>query len=199
MHPETFSWTKSLITVITWNRYSFQVICLNMFPYNMGPALFSTHFANESSFLLGCPICLFFIQNHVLAFLHHRLDLLVQCLHIAAELVGDNNDLGSLFCITNVLCWWCLKSFLGIVNWFWISTLFFFFNQITGSLASQSFEFEFLSNCKEGIQIFLVNICLTKVEEVKDGQKVLRVKRPEVDQCGWGCLFFWRTFSKKGL
>ena len=125
VHRQINSCSKSLITVITWNRYSLQVICLDMVNYICDFVLFSTHFANESSFLLGCPICLFFIQNHVLAFLHHRLDLLVQCLHNAAELVGDNNDLGSLFCIINVLCWWFLKSFFGFVNWLWISTLFF--------------------------------------------------------------------------
>ena len=73
------------------------------------------------------------------------------------------------------------------MDWFRINTTFFFFNHITGSLASESLQFKLFSNCKEGVQVFLENICLAKLEEVKDGQKILRLNPFQVDQ--WMRMF----------
>ena len=51
MHGQTDSWRRGHITVITWNRYSFQMLGLNlglnMIFYLMLKALLATHFANK--------------------------------------------------------------------------------------------------------------------------------------------------------
>ena len=81
--------------------------------------------------------------------------------------------------------------FFGISHWFKISRFVFIFRHIAGtagkSLISESFEFQFFSNFKEGIHIFLVNFCFSKVEKVQDGQQVLLMEPSEVDQ--WARMF----------
>ena len=95
VQPKINSCRKSLVTVFTRNRYSFQVICLNMVPYNSVSTLFSTHFANESFLPPGYPICSFSHLNHILAFLHHRLHLLIQRLQVATNLIWNGECSGN--------------------------------------------------------------------------------------------------------
>ena len=89
VHTERSSGTKILITEIAWNRYSFQVICLDMMPYISAMSLLSTDFANESFVLFWYPTCLCSSWNHILASLHQRLHFLLQCLQIPTNLLWN--------------------------------------------------------------------------------------------------------------
>ena len=69
---------KGFVAEVTWNTYSFQVFGLNVIYYCSPASFFSTRFANAWCFLLECPICVFTIGDHLLAFLHHWLDFLIK-------------------------------------------------------------------------------------------------------------------------
>ena len=84
---QTVSWRKSLFIEVTWNRYSFQVVGLNMISYPIPMALLATHFANWLSCLYGSSICLFSCWNHLFTFFHHRLHLLIQSLEVGSRLI----------------------------------------------------------------------------------------------------------------
>ena len=75
---QALSWWKGFVTVTTWNRYSFQMIRLNVISYVLCKAFLATHFANGWYCLYWRPICKFTIWNHLLTFLHHGLHLFIQ-------------------------------------------------------------------------------------------------------------------------
>ena len=65
------SCTKDLITVFTWQRYPFQVVCLNVISYMVGHTFLSTQFAYERRSEHRCPIFVSLpIWNLVFGFLH---------------------------------------------------------------------------------------------------------------------------------
>ena len=74
--------------------------------------------------------------------------------------------------------------------------LFSLFQQITGGLPGQTLQLDLLSNSKEGVKIFLVNICLPKVEEVKNWIEIFWLKPPEVDP-GVRVFAFLENFLKE--
>ena len=77
---QSVSWRADFATVITWNRYPLRMLGLNVTSYLIPKAFLATHFANERCYLHWRSVCLFYaIGNHLLAFLHHWLDLLIQC------------------------------------------------------------------------------------------------------------------------
>ena len=73
---------KGLVTEFTWNRYSFQMIGLNVVYYRREITLLAAHFANGLYFLLWHSICLPANWNHLVAFLHHGLDSTLAALHL---------------------------------------------------------------------------------------------------------------------
>ena len=73
---------KGLFTETTWNAYSFQMIVLDVILYQSESSFLSTHFANAWYFLLGCSICLLSSWDHLLAFLHHWLNLIIKSLEV---------------------------------------------------------------------------------------------------------------------
>ena len=86
VHFQAISWGKGLVTMLTGKRYSFQVVGLNVVSYLVYKAFLTTHFANGWGFLVWCSICLFTSWNHPLTFVHHWLDLFIQCLQIGRTL-----------------------------------------------------------------------------------------------------------------
>ena len=86
VQPEALSRRIGLITVITWNRYSFQMVGLNVISYLHPKPFLATHFANGWCFLLGRSICSFSIENHPLAFFHHWPHILIQGLLVGPRL-----------------------------------------------------------------------------------------------------------------
>ena len=63
------SWRMGLITEVTWNRYSFQMVGLNVISNVNCKTFLPTHFANGGSFQLWPTICLFSMGDHLLPFL----------------------------------------------------------------------------------------------------------------------------------
>ena len=78
VHDHAVSWRAYLVTVITWNRYPFQMVGLNVTSNILWPAFLATHFANGWGCLICRSICMFATGNHLKAFLHHWLHLLIQ-------------------------------------------------------------------------------------------------------------------------
>ena len=153
---------------------------LNVSSYMMVKSFLSTHFANPWC----CP--LFTFKDHLLAFLHHWLDFLIKRLEIGTWLIWNccygRSAAGNIALEVLVEgCWfrWQISVFLiffGMLNFFVL------LDQITWCLVRQTLQPNLPSNGKERIQILLENICLSKVEEIKDGQEVLWLKSSEVDQ-----------------
>ena len=84
---------KSLVAETTRNRYSFNMMDLNVMSYQSEVPFLATHFANAWCFLSGCSICLFPSWEHLLSFLHHWLDLLIKRLEVGTHFTWN--------------CYWC--------------------------------------------------------------------------------------------
>ena len=123
---QSLSWGTSLITVIAGNRYSLQVVCLDVTFYNFIESFFATHFAHVWYFMPWRPISVFASWDHVKKFLHHRLDLLSECLEVSAWLTLDCYSCRSLFknlffgFVTCLEACWFLKQMIGLVRLSWV-------------------------------------------------------------------------------
>ena len=176
------SWGEDFSTLGTWKWYSFQVVCLNVVANSIRNSLFSTNFANESHHLFGRPICLRSIWNTIFTFLHQWLHLHIQCSQVGNGYCPRNfSFISYIGHWTSIVCCWCHKQFFDLFHWFGNFRFFLLGQQIRESLVREPFQFQFLSNCKEGVHVFLTNICFTKVEEVKNRYQVFWLKPLEVD------------------
>ena len=166
---QTGSWRKGLATIITWKRYSFQMVGLNVISYLIPKAFFATHFTNGRGSLLWRSICMFSIWNHPLTFFYHWLHLFIQFMQVRKRLLWHCNCWSWLhqsiirysFCFVNV---WCRQWFRAHFCWLRVFWFFLILQQLIWGLPSQTLQLDLLSNSKERIQILLVNICLSQIQ-----------------------------------
>ena len=134
---------KRLVTVVTWNTNSFQMIGLNVIYYWSPKSLLSTHFANAWWFLFGCSICTLAMRDHLFAFLHHWLDLLIKGFEICIWLIWNcycgRSSAWNILVPFKILAGGCLFLWQVSVplNWFPLSSFFLLLDQITWCLVGQ--------------------------------------------------------------
>ena len=128
MRIQTGSWSQLPATAITWNRYSFQMIGLNVLFYMLWKALFATHVANTWCCLYDSPIWPFSNGNHLLTSCHHWLHLFIQFVQVCtSRWIWDWYCFWSslqITCIRNLMIIWvggfCRQFFaLNNIRFFW--------------------------------------------------------------------------------
>ena len=161
------SWPENLLTEIAGDWDSFQMVCLDVVSHLPMDPLFSANIANidrQSMLILSWTFC------------HQRVDLFVKILYVSRVFIcyGYGSNLRIFWGTSRRwLCNSCFFVFEGCIfgnRNFWGLCRYLLFSLVW--FPHQPSKLKLLSNGKKRIQVFLIDICFSTIEEVKNSQKI---------------------------